>query len=239
MSSKRHTRKALHHGARKVVYEGPASDTLVLYFKDEDPESPGKGVINNRCSEILMERLGEMGIDTHLIRRINMREQLVRSVSPLPFRFVINQVAIGSFAQKFSIGEGACFQDPIIELLYQTASGESILVSPQHVIGLGWLPEEELERLFTIVQRMSDFLAGYFSARNLKMVRCSLLFGQTADDSFVLMDEISPDTCTWVEMDTGLYLDAKTKELPVHLIVSERLALFPKEEVLEEPSHAA
>ncbi len=225
------TKRALHHGTSKVIYEGPASDTLVLHFKDNEEDSPGTGVINNRCSEILMESLSEMGVETHFIRRLNMREQLVRCLSPLPFRFVVHHVAIGEFAHRFSLKEGTCFQEPIIELIYKGQENQETVVSSQHITGLGWIAEDDLDRLYALVGRMGDFLSGYFSARHLKLVKSQFQFGQSSGDQLVLMDEISPRTCCWIEMDTGFYLDAKLKEIPVHQIISDRLSLFPKKDV--------
>jgi phosphoribosylaminoimidazole-succinocarboxamide synthase len=224
----RSKKKEIYHGKHKVLYEGPGANTLVLHFKDNEASGHGTGVINNRCSEILMERMADFGVETHFIKRLNMREQLVRLLQPLPFSFSVHQVAVADFAERFDIAPGACFSEPVIELLYKASKGDDVVISAQHATGFGWISDEDMEKLYCLVLRMSDFLSGYFSAHNLKLSQTKFRFGRTDEDSFVLIDEISPQTCSWVEMSTGFFLDMNLENTSIHHIIADRLSLFPK-----------
>lgn len=232
-------KKEIYHGKHKVIYEGPRANTLVLHFKDqEEALEAGTGVINNRCSEVLMERIADFGIETHFIKRLNMREQLIKLLQPLPFSFLVHQVGVAEFADRFNIPGGACFQEPIIELIYKTHHGNETVISAQHATGLGWVSDEDMEKLYCLVLRMSDFLSGYFSVYNLKLSQTKFHFGRTEEEQFALIGEISPETCSWIEMDTGIYLDRNMESVSIHHIIADRLSLFPSND-LEGRSDAA
>ncbi len=213
-------RKALLEARTKILFDGPDPGTMVLYFKDsldqkEDLQAASSnGALNNRFSELLMGRLGQIGVETHLIKRINMREQLVRVVDPMPFRFRVHNVLVGELAELLEIEQGMLFSEPIIELHVKNSKGVKILVAPQHVFALGWAQDEELEVIFAVIRRINDFLLGQFSALNLRLANYNLEFGRIfASDVFeptklVLIDAFSLDTSSILDIESGKSLDS-------------------------------
>lgn len=213
-------RKALLEARTKILFDGPDPGTMVLYFKDsldqkEDLQAASSnGALNNRFSELLMGRLGQIGIETHLIKRINMREQLVRVVDPMPFRFRVHNVLVGELAELLEIEQGMLFSEPIIELYVKNSKGVKILVAPQHVFALGWAQDEELEVIFAVIRRINDFLLGQFSALNLRLANYNLEFGRIfASDVFeptklVLIDAFNLDTSSILDIESGKPLDS-------------------------------
>src|SRR3990167_7340510 len=121
-------RRQIYEGKAKVLFEGPEPGTLVQHFKDDATAFnnkkkgviTGKGVINNRISEYLMVCLGEIGIPTHFVRRLNMREQLVREVEIIPIEVVVRNVVAGSLATRFGMSEGALLPRSIVEYYYKS-----------------------------------------------------------------------------------------------------------------------
>lgn len=215
-------RKELFNGKSKILFEGPDSGTLVLHFKDSlDKKKSSElnfnnahGVLNNRFSEMIMQRLSQIGVETHLIKRLNMREQLVKLASPLPFRFKVHNIAVDSFAQKFSLEENMMFLEPIIEMFVKTESGTENVVSQQHIYSFDWAQEEEIEPLLNSIKRMNDFLLGQFSALNLSIANYTLEFGRISSQDFfdstklILIDGFSMDSVAIIDNKTGKRLDS-------------------------------
>lgn len=217
----RNKRREVFNGRNKILFEGPDSGTLVLHFKDSlDSASEisqkfnAHGAINNRFSELMMQRLGQIGIETHLIKRLNMREQLVRMADPLPFRFRIHNVAVDSLVERLDLEPNLVLQEPIIELYVRNSLGQEHIISPQHAYALGWSPEEELEPLFTSIKRMNDFLLGQFAALNLSLSNYCLEFGRIITQDFfentklILIDAFSMDSVCIIDNKTGERLDS-------------------------------
>src|SRR4051794_4901626 len=115
-------RRQIYEGRAKVLFEGPEPGTLVQHFKDDASAGRegergtimGKGVLNNRISEFLMLKLAEIGVPTHLVRRLNMREQLVRAVEMIPVSVVVRNVAAGSLSARLGIPEGTALPRSIV-----------------------------------------------------------------------------------------------------------------------------
>ena len=197
-------RKRIYEGKAKVLYEGPEPGTLVQYFKDDayafDRKGTitGKGVLNNRISEYLMIRLADIGIPTHLVRRLNMREQLVREVEIIPLTISVNNVAAGELAGRFSIPEGTPLPRSIVEYYYKSDELGNPLVSEEHVTAFGWATPQELDEIIHMSLRVNDFLSGLFYAVGIRLVDFSIEYGRLWEDDqvrVVLADEISPDNC--------------------------------------------
>jgi phosphoribosylaminoimidazole-succinocarboxamide synthase len=214
-------RKEIFNGRSKILFEGPDSGTLVIHFKDsldnateDNAQLNAHGVINNRFSELMMQRLTQIGIETHLIRRLNMREQLVRAADPLPFRFRVHNIAVDSLVERLDLEANLVLSEPIIELYVRNNAGQEHVVSPQHVYSLGWSQEEELEPLFNSIKRMNDFLLGQFSALNLRLSNYSLEFGRILSQDFfentklILIDAFSMDSVGIMDNKTGERLDS-------------------------------
>ena len=208
-------RRQLYEGKAKVLFEGPEPGTLVQYFKDDASADngtkkgtiTGKGVLNNRISEYLMTRLGEIGIPTHFVRRLNMREQLIREVEIIPLAVMVRNVAAGSLSTRLGIPEGTRLPRSIIEYYYKNDSLNDPMVAEEHITAFGWAGTHDMDDMVSMALRVNDFLAGLFLGVGIVLVDFKLEFGrlwENDDMRLVLADEISPDNCRlW---------DAKTNE---------------------------
>jgi phosphoribosylaminoimidazole-succinocarboxamide synthase len=208
-------RRQIYEGKAKVLFEGPEPGTLVQHFKDDASAFnnqkrgtiTGKGVLNNRISEYLMLKLAEIGIPTHLVRRLNMREQLVREVEIIPVEVVVRNIAAGSLSKRLGIAEGTVLPRSIIEYYFKKDELGDPMVSEEHITAFGWASTRDLDEIVQIALRVNDFLTGLFVGINIRLIDFKLEFGRLyADDDvrIVIADEISPDNCRlW---------DAHTKE---------------------------
>ncbi|MFT5486183.1 MAG: phosphoribosylaminoimidazole-succinocarboxamide synthase, partial [Alphaproteobacteria bacterium] len=148
-------RRRIYEGKAKVLFEGPEPGTLVQYFKDDatafnnkkQGTITGKGVLNNRISEFLMTRISDIGIPTHFIRRLNMREQLVREVEIIPVEVVIRNVAAGSIAKRFGLEEGAALPRSIVEYYYKSDDLDDPMISEEHITAFGWASPQEMDEI--------------------------------------------------------------------------------------------
>lgn len=211
-------RKRIYEGKAKVLYEGPEPGTLIQYFKDDATAFnnrkkgtiSGKGVLNNRISEFLMVRLQEMGIPTHFVRRINMREQLIREVEIIPIEVVVRNVAAGSFSKRFGMQEGTPLPRSIVEYNYKNDELGDPLVTEDHITAFGWAGPQDLDDMFNLAVRVNDYLSGLFLGAGLRLVDFKVEFGRlyTQEDMrVVLADEISPDSCRLWDVQTNEVLD--------------------------------
>jgi len=211
-------RKQIYEGKAKVLFEGPEPGTLVQYFKDDATAFnnqkkgtiTGKGVLNNRISEYLMTRLGEIGIPTHFVRRLNMREQLVRAVEIIPIEVVIRNIAAGSIVKKLGLEEGMVLPRSIVEYYYKKDELGDPMVSEEHITAFGWATTQDLDEIMQMALRVNDFLTGLFLGVQLRLVDFKLEFGRlyTNDEMrIVLADEISPDNCRLWDLKTNEKLD--------------------------------
>jgi phosphoribosylaminoimidazole-succinocarboxamide synthase len=211
-------RRQIYEGRAKVLFEGPEPGTLVQHFKDDVSGSDsdrrgtivGKGVLNNRISEFLMLKLAEIGIPTHLVRRLNMREQLVREVEMIPLLVVMRNVAAADLSQRFGIPEGTALPRSIIEYYYKKAELADPLVSEEHITAFGWASARELDEIVQTTLRVNDFLTGLFLGVNIRLVDFRLEFGRhySEDETqIVIADEISPDNCRLWDLRTNEKMD--------------------------------
>ena len=211
-------RKRIYEGKAKVLYEGPEPGTLVQYFKDDATAFnarkrgviTGKGVLNNRISEYLMTRLGEIGVPTHFLRRLNMREQLIREVEIIPLEVVVRNVAAGSFSERFGIAEGKALPRSIVEYYYKNDELSDPMVSEEHITAFGWATPQDLDEIMSLALRINDYLSGLFLGVGIRLVDFKVEFGRlwNGDDMrIVLADEITPDSCRLWDVKTNEKLD--------------------------------
>jgi len=211
-------RRQIYEGKAKVLFEGPEPGTLVQYFKDDASAFnnqkkgtiTGKGVLNNRISEYLMVKLSEVGVPTHFVRRLNMREQLVREVEIIPIEMVVRNIAAGSFAKRFGIAEGTQLPRSIIEYYYKNDALERPMVSEEHITAFGWANTQDLDDMMQMSLRVNDFLTGLFLGIGIKLVDFKLEFGRLYENDemrLVLADEISPDNCRLWDLKTNEKMD--------------------------------
>ena len=212
-------RRQIYEGKAKVLFEGPEPGTIVQYFKDDATAFnnqkkgtiTGKGVLNNRISEFLMLRLGEMGVPTHFVRRLNMREQLVREVEIIPVEIIVRNVAAGTFSKRFGMEEGTALPRSIIEYCYKSDELGDPLIAEEHVTAFGWATPQDLDEIMALSLRINDYLSGLFRGIGLKLVDFKLEFGRLWDNDqqmrIVLADEISPDSMRLWDVKTNEKLD--------------------------------
>ena len=212
-------RRRIYEGKAKILFEGPEPGTLVQYFKDDATAFnrkktgtiTGKGVLNNRISEYLMSRLAEIGIPTHFVRRLNMREQLVREVEIIPIEVAVRNVVSGSLAKRFNLKEGTPLPRSIVEYYYKSDDLDDPLVSEEHITAFGWAAPQDLDDMLALALRINDYLSGLFLGVNLKLIDFKLEFGrlyeENGDMRVVLADEISPDSCRLWDLETNEKLD--------------------------------
>jgi phosphoribosylaminoimidazole-succinocarboxamide synthase len=211
-------RKQIYEGKAKVLFEGPEPGTLVQYFKDDATAFnnqkkgtiTGKGVLNNRMSEFLMLEIAEIGIPTHFVRRLNMREQLVRQVEIIPVEVVVRNVVAGSLAKRLGIAEGTKLARSIVEYYYKNDALGDPMISEEHITAFGWATTQELDEIMQMSLRINDFLVGLFRGIGIKLVDFKLEFGRLyANDEvrIVLADEISPDNCRLWDVKTNEKMD--------------------------------
>ena len=211
-------RRQLYEGKAKIIFEGPEPGTVVQYFKDDATAFnnqkkgtiTGKGVLNNRISEFLMTRLNEIGVPTHFMRRLNMREQLVRQAEIIPLEVIVHNLAAGSFSQRFNMEEGTPLPRSIIEFCYKNDELGDPLVAEEHITAFGWASPPELDDIVQLTIRINDFLSGLFLGIGIKLVDFKIEFGRVWDNDMmriILADEISPDSCRLWDVDTNEKMD--------------------------------
>jgi len=198
--------KKLYEGKAKILYTGPEKGTAIQHFKDhatafnnqKQSTIEGKGILNNRISEHILSSLNQIGIETHLIKRINMREQLIKLVEIIPIEFVVRNIATGSLTKRLGIEDGTILDRPLIEFCYKSDVLNDPLVSSEHIDAFGWATMVELDYIKDQCLRINDFMQGMFKGIGIKLVDFKLEFGKLNQDGkkkIILADEISPDTC--------------------------------------------
>ncbi|KFI24263.1 phosphoribosylaminoimidazolesuccinocarboxamide synthase [Paenirhodobacter enshiensis] len=211
-------RKKIYEGKAKILYEGPEPGTIVQYFKDDATAGngqkkatiEGKGVLNNRLCEFFMMGLQNVGIPTHFLRRLNMREQLVRQVEIIPLEVIVRNFAAGSIAKRLGMEEGTALPRPIVEYSYKNDALGDPLVPEEYIIAFGWANQQDLDDIVSLALRVNDFLAGVFYGVGIKLVDFKIEIGRVWDGDFmrlVVADEISPDSCRLWDIKTGEHLD--------------------------------
>ena len=211
-------RRRIYEGKAKILYEGPEPGTLIQHFKDDATAFnakkheviEGKGVVNNRISEYLFSRLNDIGVPTHFVRRLNLREQLVREVEIIPLEVVVRNVAAGSLATRLGIEEGTQLPRSIIEFYYKNDALNDPMVSEEHITAFGWAAPQELDDIMALAIRVNDFLTGLFLGVGIKLVDFKIECGRQweGDNMRILVaDEISPDSCRLWDIKTNDKMD--------------------------------
>ncbi|MEM7722554.1 MAG: phosphoribosylaminoimidazolesuccinocarboxamide synthase [Pseudomonadota bacterium] len=211
-------RKKVYEGKAKILYEGPEPGTLVQYFKDDatafNAEKratiDGKGVLNNRLSEFFMTGLNGIGVPTHFMKRLNMREQLIRAVEIIPLEVVVRNVAAGSISKRLGIEEGTPMPRPIVEFYFKNDDLGDPLVSEEHIIAFGWASQQDMDDMVSLALRVNDFRSGLMLGVGIKLVDFKIEIGRIWDGDFmrlIVADEISPDSCRLWDIETGQKLD--------------------------------
>ena len=211
-------RRRIYEGKGKVLYEGPEPGTLIQHFKDDATAFnakkheviDGKGVLNNRICEFIFQNLNDIGVPPHFIRRLNMREQLIREVEIVPLEVVVRNVAAGSLATRLGIEEGTQLPRSIIEFYYKNDALNDPMVSEEHVTAFGWASPQEIDDIMALAIRVNDFLSGLFLGVGIRLVDFKMETGRLWEGEMmriVVADEISPDSCRLWDIKSNDKLD--------------------------------
>ena len=211
-------RKKLYEGKAKIIYETKDKNLVIQHFKDDatafnnlkKAKVEGKGVLNNRISEHILSNLSEVGIKNHLVKRINMREQLVKLVDIIPIEFIVRNIATGSLTKRLGIEEGTVLERPLIEYCLKDDKLGDPIISREHILTFNWLNVMQLDWIDENLSRLNDFLLGMFRGVGIKLVDFKVEFGFTHEsekNQIILADEISPDTCRLWDTLTDKKLD--------------------------------
>ena len=207
--------RQLYEGKAKKVYATADENLYIVSYKDDATAFNGlkkgtivgKGVINNRMSNMLMQMLETQGVPTHFVRELSDRDTLVKKVSIVPLEVIIRNISAGSFAKRYGVEEGIVFDAPTIEFSYKNDDLGDPLLNRWHALALKLATAEEMDLIEKYAFRVNEVLKDYFLKLNITLVDFKLEFGRLADGTIVLADEISPDTCRFWDKDTGEKLD--------------------------------
>jgi phosphoribosylaminoimidazole-succinocarboxamide synthase len=214
----RRNAKPIYEGKAKILYESAEPGALIQYFKDDTTAFDaakkavleGKGVINNRISEHIMTRLNAIGVQNHFIRRLNLREQLIREVEIIPLEVVCRNVAAGSLSQRFGLPEGQPLPRPIVEFYLKDDKLHDPMVSEEHITAFNWASTQEIDHIMALTLRVNDHLRDMFGAVGVTLVDFKIEFGRIREGEvsrLILADEISPDSCRLWDTATHEKLD--------------------------------
>ena len=242
--------KKLYEGKAKIVFAGPEKGTAIQHFKDhatafnnlKKSTIEGKGILNNRISEHILKNLEQIGIKTHLIKRLNMREQLIKLCEIFPVEFIVRNIATGSLTKRLGIADGTILSKPLIEFSYKNDDLGDPVVSKEHILEFGWVEDPiTLDILIDHCLRINDFMQGMFRGVGIKLVDFKLEFGRSNTNREILLaDEISPDTCRlWdIQSDEKLDKDRFRKDLgnliPAYQEVARRLNILHEQKNISE-----
>ena len=210
--------KKLYEGKAKIIYSSQDKNLVIQHFKDDATAFnnqkrsviDGKGVLNNRISEHILKNLSQIGIKNHLVKRLNMREQLIKFVDILPIEFIVRNIATGSLTKRLGIVEGTVLNDPLIEYCLKNDDLGDPLISREHIYAFNWAKKNEIEKINKQLLRINDFLIGLFRGVGIKIVDFKVEFGKIRNSTrnqIILADEISPATCRLWDAKSEIKLD--------------------------------
>jgi phosphoribosylaminoimidazole-succinocarboxamide synthase len=236
-------RKKIYEGKAKILYEGPEPGTLIQYFKDDAATqqttaratpTDGRGVLNNRLSEFFMAGLNAIGVPTHFIKRINMREQLIRMVEIVPLQVVVRNFSAGDLAKRLGIAEGTALPRPIVEFYYKDEKLGNPLVTEEHVIAFGWASQQDLDDMVALALRVNDFLSGVMLGAGIRLADFRIEVGRIWEGDFmrlIVADEISPDSCRLWDLRPAEGAEGEGREpaplADVYAELARRLGVLP------------
>ena len=205
----------LYEGKAKKVFATDDPDLVIVDYKDDATAFNGakkgtivgKGVINNKLTNYLMQQLEKEGVPTHFVEEISDRETVVKKVTIVPLEVIIRNISAGSFAKRYGVEEGIVFKAPTVEFSYKSDPLDDPLLNHYHALALGLATQEEIDQIIAMAFKVNDVLKAFFAECGVTLVDFKLEFGKTSDGKIVLADEISPDTCRLWDSKTGEKLD--------------------------------
>ena len=235
--------KKLYEGKAKIIYATSDKNLAIQYFKDDatafnnqkKSTIEGKGVLNNRISEHILSNLSQIGIKNHLVKRLNMREQVIKLVEIIPIEFIVRNVATGSITKRLGIEDGTNLKEPLIEFCLKDDKLGDPLIAEEHILVFDWASQKEIEKVKKMILRINDFMIGMFRGVGIKLIDFKLEFGRlksSGKTEIILADEISPDTCRLWDSITDKKLDKdRFREdlgdlIPAYSEVAKRLGIL-------------
>lgn len=208
-------KEQLYEGKAKKVFATEEPELLIVSYKDDATAFNGlkkgtivgKGIINNRMSNLLMQHLEKAGIPTHFVEELSDRETLVKKVSIVPLEVIIRNIAAGSFSKRYGVDEGFVFETPTIEFSYKNDELGDPLMDEYHAVAMKLATKEEIETIKKYAFGVNEQLKAFWAECGVTLVDFKLEFGKLSDGTIVLADEISPDTCRLWDSETGEKLD--------------------------------
>lgn len=208
-------KEQLYEGKAKKVFATEDKDHVIVSYKDDATAFDGtkkgtiagKGVVNNLMSNHIMQILEKEGIPTHFVKELSDTETVVKKVSIVPLEVIIRNISAGSFAKRYGVEEGIVFDAPTIEFSYKNDDLHDPLINDYHALALKLATKEEIEIIKDYAFKINKIMKEYFLKINVTLVDFKLEFGKLADETIVLADEISPDTCRFWDVNTGEKLD--------------------------------
>jgi len=208
-------KEMLYEGKAKRVYATDIPEVLLVSYKDDATAFnglkkgtiAGKGAINNRVTNYMMQQLEKEGIPTHFVEELSDRDTLVKKVTIVPLEVIIRNISAGSFAKRYGVEEGIVFAEPTIEFSYKNDDLGDPLINDYHALALGLATKAEIETIKNMAFKTNEVMKKFFKNLNVDLVDFKLEFGRLSDGTIVLADEISPDTCRFWDSDTHEKLD--------------------------------
>ncbi len=205
----------LYEGKAKKVFATEDPALCIVSYKDDATAFnglkkgtiAGKGVVNNRMSNLMMQLLEKSGVPTHFVEELSDRDTLVKKVKIVPLEVIIRNVSAGSFAKHYGVEEGIVFDEPTIEFSYKNDELGDPLLNSYHALALKLATKEEIETIKKYAFKVNEVLSEYFKTLGIRLVDFKLEFGRLQDGTIVLADEISPDTCRLWDIKTNEKLD--------------------------------
>jgi len=245
--------KKIYEGKAKIIYETSDKDFVIQHFKDDatafnalkKANIEGKGVLNNRISEYLLNSLSQCGVKTHLVKRLNMREQLIKKVEIVPIEFIVRNIATGSLSKRLGISEGTVLNEPLLEYYLKNDELEDPIIAKEHIYTFDWATEKEIKAIDKLSFKINDILQGLFRGVGIKLVDFKIEYGRVWNKNIqayeiILADEISPDTCRLWDIKTEKKLDKDRfrkdlgKVIEAYQEVARRLGIVPEETNISE-----
>ena len=208
-------KELLYEGKAKKVFATDDPNVVLVSYKDDATAFNGlkkgtivgKGAINNRVTNYMMELLEKEGVKTHLVKELSDRETLVKKVTIVPLEVIIRNISAGSFAKRYGVEEGIVFAEPTIEFSYKNDDLGDPLINDYHALALGLATKEEIETIKSMAFKVNDVMKAFFKNLKVDLVDFKLEFGKTADGEIVPADELSPDTFRFCDSETHEKLD--------------------------------
>ena len=208
-------KEMLYEGKAKQVFATDTADVVMVHYKDDATAGDGakkgtiagKGVVNNKLSNALMQKLESEGVKTHYIEEVNDRDTFVKKVEIVPLEVIIRNVAAGSFSKRMGVEEGTELKCPILEFSYKNDDLHDPLINHYYALALDLATQEEIDEITRVAFKVNEQLSKIMADVNIRLIDFKIEFGRTADGEIILADEISPDTCRFWDAATGEHLD--------------------------------